>query len=289
MSAVTNDLSTYKIDNPYQFYVDSTLSTALNTGDLACYNRINTCFASCFAAAKQKDPEAAARQLKEGNRLLKKANPNVGTWVSVFCMPYISYYYYKIQDYEMAIRESETIIHHTLALENTGHEYLFFCRIQQQQNLGRIHWAKNAIMESIKLYARCVLDIHAQSACWKTTQVIGEVPVTVLAENTQYLFFIQVITEMLNRIIQRYYKEKSLTLSWLKIFFKPLHQLNFDDLVDKDPVYKSISDLITVFERLISGNEEPFIELANHFLDNPLYDDDMKKVIGRYLYYFNYI
>lgn len=289
MTAVINQLSADKIENPYQFYVDATLNTVLNTEELEYYNRINHCFASCFVAAKQKNQEMAMQQLKEGNRLLRRANPEVSTWVSVFCMPYISYYYYKIQDFEFAIRESETIIYHTLVLEKTGHEYLFFCRIQQEQNLGRIHWANSSIRESIKLYAKCILDIHSKSTCWTTTQVIVDVPVMALAKNTEYLFFIQVFTEMLNRIVQRYYQEKSLTISWLRIFFKPLSLLNFDHLIHIDPIYKSFPDFISVFEQLISGNDAAFVALSNDFIDHPQYDDDMKKVIGRYLYYFKFI
>jgi hypothetical protein len=289
MSATANELATYPIDNPYQFYVDHTLNTLLSNNELDYYNRINTCFASCFAAAKQKNQEVAKQQLEEGNSLLNYATLNVKKWVSVFCMPYISYYYYKIRAYALATKESQRIIQHTLALEKTGHDYLFFCRIQQQQNIGRIQWANDAIAESIKLYAQCVVDIHTQSACWKNTRNLGDMPVLVLAQNTQYLFFIQVITEMLNRIIQRFFKEKSITISWLRIFFKPIAQLNFEQLVQQDPIYQAISEFIAVFEGLVIENDELFIQLSNDFLDNPRYDDELKKVIGRYLYYFNFI
>lgn len=282
--------STYDIvGNPYQFYMDFTVKDFLNEEEHKIFDQINAHYAACFGLIKSKDPVLASQNLEQGNALMEQSGPMVKTLVNVFCLPFISYYYYKIKDYKSAIDKSNFIIAKVTELESANHEYLFFCKIQQQQNLGRISWATGDIEKTVKIHTQCVLDIYDKAGNWDINRSIHNVPVMVLVENTQYLFFIQVITEMLARLISRFKTEKVVALSWIKLFIEPLRTLNFEHLAPYDLRYMAFDSYLCMFGDLVDGNEESFVEEASTFLDNSLFDEEMKKVVGRYLYYFGYI
>ncbi|SHG71566.1 hypothetical protein [Pedobacter caeni] len=282
--------STYDIvGSPYQFYVDFTVKDLLNEEEHKIFDQINAHYAACFSLIKTKDPVLASQNLEQGNALLEQSASMVKKLVNVFCLPFISYYYYKIKDYKSAIDKSNFIIAKVTELESANHEYLFFCKIQQQQNLGRISWATGDIEKTVKIHTQCVLDIYDKAGNWDINRSIHNVPVMVLVENTQYLFFIQVITEMLARLVSRFKTEKVVAVSWIKLFIEPLRTLNFDHLAPYDPRYRAFDSYLRMFGDLVDGNEEGFVEEASAFLDNSLFDEEMKKVVGRYLYYFGYI
>lgn len=277
------------IDNPHEVYQSYMISTFLSREEMECYQRIHMHYGHSFEMIKAKNTTGASQHLIDGDLLFRNASPSVKLMATIFALPFISYYYYKINDFQEAINKTELIISSMLPLEETDHEYLFFSRMQQQQNLGRIYWSTEDITASIKMYSKCTLDIYSKTGNWKTTQVINHVPVISIVETTQYLFLIQVLTEIFNRLIYKFKNEKDILISCLQIFLDPLPHLNFSRLNPDDLRYSGFDSYLFIFSQLAKKNEDLFVEHAAAFIDNNLYDKEMRKIVGRYLYHLDYL
>jgi len=287
MESLTQTILLYDVNNPFEYYQAYTLNT-LDDKTREKYRQIFFEYQSCFINTKKGDFENALVHLENGNIWFHQACKELQDFVTVFCMPFTSYYYYKCKDFKNAILKTEFIIDQIIELEHKGYAYLFFSRIQQQQNIARIFWATREIEKALAIYSECVINIYTKASNWKDSQLIQDIPLSTIAEDTQYQFFLQVFIETLNYIFKTFSKDRVLVAHYIRIFLKPIDTLQLRQIKLEDK-YASFYDFVYLFQLFVDRDDKGFTDAALEFLDMQEFDVELKKTICRYLYHFNYV
>lgn len=241
--------------NPYVFYVNGIIDATIPLHQVTQYNELSLAYNDCFFLAKQKKITEAAEAYDKGCTLQKFIDPALDTWITVFCGPNLSYYYYKTEHYNESISLTHEIIETCRDLQNRGYYYLFFSEIQQYHNLSRIFFTLNNTEEALYQCTRCMADMADRGTGWDTQTLINGIPEMTLIRITQYGMIIQVLTETCGRLLRTYGKDPVQLRHWLAYFLAPLSGIRFATISDEHR-YKYIDAFISfLHEAVLSDND----------------------------------
>lgn len=268
------------LSDPYNSFVDFVVEIVFDDQQRLEYKAINDACGKCFLLAKQNLLDEAKLYFEESNLLFNSAHNK--HWISALCLPNISYYQYKIGDYESAISHTNQIINSLGYLQANYYPYLFFSEIQQYHNLGRIYFSMGRVSLAVDQCIYCLLSIVAHSNTVQSNNLIYGVPELELYNITRYAMTIQVLSEACDKLI--FYSNRDLTQlqNSLGDFMKQLSILDFAS-ISNDPRYMAIDQFVEVMNGVLTNNYDEFQEHLLLFSKNPHADKTLLKIVYKYI------
>jgi hypothetical protein len=270
------------LSEPYYFYVDFITNSVFSQEEQAQYNQIANEYNNCFNLSKQNKLSEAYIVYAESCTTDKIITPHLAQWITAFCSPYISYYFYKKKNYTDAIELTNGTINTLQKLQEQGYQYLFFSEIQQIHNLGRISFAMGEIDHAISLSVTCLKRMDKQAQSQRVETFINGVKEKELIRVTQYGMIIQVLTETCSRLLKYFKADANEMGFWLRKLLNPLTKINFCSM-SSDDRYKSIDNFVMLMNKILENGMDAFEETDLLLIREPNKD----KVLLRTLY--NYI
>lgn len=268
------------LNDIYNSFVDFIVDVVFNNQQRHEYKIINDSCGNCFLFTKKNILDEAKKYFDE-SMLLFESSQNKH-WISALCLPNISYYEYKIGNYESATYRTNQIITSLGYLQKNNYQYLFFSEIQQYHNMSRIYFSMNRISLAIDQCVYCLLSIVEHSKTFLSKNFIYEVPESELYKITQYAMTIQVLSETCDKII--FYSKNDLIQlqNWLGSFIKQLLVLDFTS-ISSDPGYININKFIKLIGEVLTNDYDEFQEDILLFAKNQYADKTLLKILYKYI------
>ncbi len=191
------------------------------------YNYVSFVYNACFVLAKQNKIHEADNEYVNCSQVKRLVTNNIYPWVTLFCDPYLSYYYYKIGSYKQAISNTLNSIKIARKLQKQGYQYLFLVEVQQFHNLSRVYLKEGEFKKAIYLYIKCFEKIIRQNETFTTTKCTNSLFEIELIKKTEYEKMLQIFTETYDVIIKKFDNDILLIKKWLSIFFSSIVVLDF--------------------------------------------------------------
>lgn len=211
-------------------YSDYILDRFFDERNRALYSKIESAFDDCFVMSKDHRFVEAEIQLRAGEAYRSLISLELQPWVTCLIGQRVSYFYYKIREFEKAIDISNQIIGSSRTLVSDGFQFIFFTEIQQLFNISRIFFAKKDESTALEYSTKCLQQILEQSSSWNSNRFIKSSSFSEreLIFDMQYKMLRYIIVESYARAI------KALQNDWYSFngiltgFTTKLQQLNFE-------------------------------------------------------------
>jgi|GEM_PF-6275314 hypothetical protein len=223
-------MSNSKDEDISAVYSDYVVGRIFDEENRNLFSKIESAFDNCFMLSKENRVLEAETHLKAGERYKSLISPELQPWVTSFLGQRVSYFYYKVGNFEKAIDISNQIISSSRTLVSSGFQFMFFTEIQQRFNISRIFFAKREISAALEYNINSIQQTLERSPKWNANLFIESSSFSErdIIFDMQYKMMLSIILESYSRAIKALENNWCSLYSTLTEFTTKMERLDFE-------------------------------------------------------------